>query len=77
MAVVRVPRLLRDRFGLVGVSILAVLGFVAVFGPMLSPYDPTAQQFDILLPPSADHLMGTDSLGRDVFSRIISGTRPA
>lgn len=68
-------RLLRDKLGLTGIAILLVLGFVAIFGPMLSPYDPTAQRFDLLLPPSADHLMGTDSLGRDVFSRIISGTR--
>ena len=56
-------------------DVLAVLGLVAIFGPMLSPYDPSAQKFDLLLPPSADHFMGTDSLGRDVFSRIIAGTR--
>lgn len=68
-------RLLRDKLGLAGTGILLVLGFVAVFGPMLTPFDPTAQKFDLLLPPSSDHLMGTDSLGRDVFSRIISGTR--
>lgn len=68
-------RLLHDKLGIAGASILVVLGFVAIFGPMLSPYDPMAQQFDLLLPPSAEHLMGTDSLGRDVFSRIISGTR--
>lgn len=72
---VRTPRILRDRMGLFGISILVVLGFVAVFGPALSPHDPGAQQFGMLLPPSSEHLMGTDSLGRDVFSRIIYGTR--
>jgi len=75
MAAIPVPRLFRDKFGVVGLSILAVLGFVAVFGPVLSPYDPTSQEFDLLQPPSGTHLMGTDSLGRDVFSRIVAGTR--
>jgi peptide/nickel transport system permease protein len=71
----RTPRILRDKMGMFGITILAILGFVAVFGPMLSPYDPGAQRFGMLLPPSSEHLMGTDSLGRDVFSRIIAGTR--
>jgi len=68
-------KLLRDKFGLAGVVILLVLVFVAVFGPMLAPYNPEAQKFGLLLPPSSHHLMGTDSLGRDVLSRVISGTR--
>ena len=70
-----VVKLWRDRFGLAGVVILLVLVFVAVFGPMLAPYNPEAQKFGLLLPPSSHHLMGTDSLGRDVLSRVISGTR--
>ncbi|MGH3357532.1 MAG: ABC transporter permease [Nocardioidaceae bacterium] len=68
-------RLFSDRLGVAGMAILLVLGVVAVFGPMLSPYDATSQEYAMLQPPSADHLMGTDSLGRDVLSRVISGTR--
>jgi peptide/nickel transport system permease protein len=68
-------RLVSDRLGLVGLGIMSGLVLVAVLGPLITPYDPTAQQFGMLLPPSADHPMGTDSLGRDVLSRVISGTR--
>ncbi|MBF8184220.1 ABC transporter permease [Nonomuraea sp. K274] len=68
-------RLLHDRLGLVSMAILLVLILAAVFGPMLSPYDPNSQEHDLLLPPSGAHLMGTDSLGRDVFSRVLNGTR--
>lgn len=64
-------------------SVLVVLAFVvisavlvmAVFGPLLAPADPRAQTLlDARLLPSADHLLGTDDLGRDVFSRLLSGT---
>lgn len=75
MASTRLPRFARDKFGMVGLTILVILALVALFGPMLAPYDPTSQQFDLLSGPSGDHLMGTDSLGRDVFSRIVAGTR--
>jgi peptide/nickel transport system permease protein len=48
----------------------------AIFANVLAPYDPNAQQLqDFLLPPSFAHLMGTDTLGRDVFSRVIYGSR--
>lgn len=68
-------RLLRDPLGLTGLGIIGVLVLVAALGPFITPYDPTAQQFDLLSPPTWDHPMGTDSLGRDVLSRVISGTR--
>lgn len=68
-------RLLSDKLGVAGLAILLVLVVVAVFGPMLSPHDPTAQEYAMLQSPSLQHPMGTDSLGRDVFSRVISGTR--
>lgn len=68
-------RLLHDWLGLVSIVILALLVLVAIFGPMLSPHDPNSQEYDILLPPGGNHLMGTDSLGRDVFSRVLAGTR--
>jgi len=61
---------------LVGTSLLAIFTFFAMFGSSFVPYDPNAQDLLALLePPSTAHLMGTDNVGRDIFSRIIIGTR--
>ena len=50
--------------------------FLALFGPWIAPYDPLASSTDAALkPPSAAHWFGTDSLGRDILSRIIVATR--
>jgi peptide/nickel transport system permease protein len=75
-------RRLRRRFtrrptaviGLVGVAFFVL---VAIFGPLLSPGDPDATNYDHIFvsPFSAGHLLGTDDLGRDVLSRLIVGTR--
>ena len=55
---------------------LAVLLLLTVlFARQLCPYDPNAQVFETLLPPSAEHLAGTDRLGRDLLSRILMGLR--
>jgi peptide/nickel transport system permease protein len=49
---------------------------IAIFGPLIAPYDPLASNTDrALQPPSADHWFGTDQLGRDILSRIIVATR--
>jgi peptide/nickel transport system permease protein len=62
-------------FGIVVVILFLV---TAIFAPLLSPYDPYEQQLkQRLLPPSSEHLLGTDDLGRDTFSRIIYGSRNA
>ena len=56
---------------------LAVIGLVAVFAPMLAPYDPT-RLIDVSAraqPPSAEHWLGTDSFNRDLLSRILYGAR--
>ncbi|MBY6142360.1 ABC transporter permease [Leisingera daeponensis] len=51
---------------------------LALLAPWIAPFDPTAQNADtILLAPNASHLMGTDTLGRDVFSRVVYGGRLA
>jgi len=61
--------------GFIGlVAVVAVLA-VAILAPAIAPTDPTAQGAGRLLPPSAAHPMGTDELGRDVFSRIVHGSR--
>jgi peptide/nickel transport system permease protein len=60
----------------VGLVIILILIITAVFAPWLAPYDPYDQNLDqTLLQPSAEHWLGTDSLGRDTLSRIIYGSR--
>lgn len=58
-----------------GAFAFAVVLAVAVFGPILAPYDPAALSPERLKPPSLIHVMGTENLGRDVFSRLLYGTR--
>jgi peptide/nickel transport system permease protein len=54
--------------------IILVLVCVAIFAPFIAPYNPVEMKLDDrLAPPSKDHLLGTDELGRDIFSRIIYG----
>lgn len=69
-------RLIKHRLAALAGLILLVLLVIAVFAPYIAPYDPTTQRYDTLLaPPSGKHLMGTDALGRDIFSRVLYGTR--
>jgi peptide/nickel transport system permease protein len=68
-------RLRNERKALLGLLIVAILAFLAVFGPMLAPYDPEADDFDLFSGPSRDHLLGTDSFGRDILSRMLAGTQ--
>jgi len=61
-----------------GTILILIFILVAIFAPLIAPYPPNHQDLaNILLPPSREHLFGTDALGRDVFSRIIFGTRIA
>jgi peptide/nickel transport system permease protein len=58
------------------VAYLAIVGLVAIFGPLLAPASPNAQDLNtILAGPSAHHWLGTDDLGRDLLSRLIYGDR--
>jgi len=59
----------------VGTVIVLVFLLMAVFGPVIAPYGPEDQSGDLRQPPSALHLFGTDNLGRDVFSRVLVGSR--
>lgn len=69
-------RLARNRLALGGLFIVMVLFFVAVFAPVLTPYDPLALDMKLrFAPPSFAHPFGTDELGRDNLSRIILATR--
>lgn len=58
-------------------AVLAALLLLAVGAPWLAPYDPLALHDELLSAPSASHWMGTDQLGRDIFSRVIFGARLA
>jgi peptide/nickel transport system permease protein len=71
-------RLARNRMALLGLAIIAVMVFLALFGSWITPYDPNRQDLDdVAARPSATHWLGTDQLGRDYFSRIVAGARTA
>jgi peptide/nickel transport system permease protein len=72
----RVSRLPRQHpIGMMGAVVVALVILVAIFAPYVAPYSPTAQASKRLLEPSAEHLLGTDEIGRDVLSRVIFGAR--
>ncbi len=56
-------------------ALFLLLVLAALLGPMLVPYDPVTAAGPALKPPSTAHWFGTDALGRDVFSRVVSATR--
>ncbi len=61
---------------MLGACIIALAVLVAVFAPLLAPYDPAKQDYSaILKAPSVTHLLGTDNLGRDVLARVIFGAQ--
>ncbi len=74
-------RLLRRKMALFGLAIIALVVSGAVFAPLIAPFDPNDQMFDGLtlegapMPPGGQFLMGTDLLGRDLFSRLLYGAQ--
>ncbi|MGR5320855.1 putrescine export ABC transporter permease SapC [Vibrio alfacsensis] len=64
-----------------GLWCLILILFVTIFAPLLTPYDPQAQSGELLVPPSwapagtVDYFLGTDDLGRDILSRLITGSQ--
>jgi len=68
--------LLRNPLTVLGAVIIVLLILTAIFAPVLAPYSATGQDLgNRLMPPSAAHWMGTDELGRDIYSRVIHGAR--
>lgn len=66
----------KNKLGMFCLFVVAVLVLVALFAPLLAPYNPDAQSLaDMLQEPSAAHLFGTDEFGRDILSRVIYGCR--
>lgn len=72
-----VRRLGHNRFALVGVTIILIFIFLAIFAPVVGRYDPYNYQNYSLInaPPSAAHFFGTDDLGHDLWSRVLIGIR--
>ena len=69
-------RFVRRPLAVIGLSVALLFVIVAIFAPQLAPYDPAALDLDSLLaPPSREHLLGTDELGRDLLSRVMWGAR--
>jgi len=74
--VTAVKRLRRYPTTLIGFTIVFLFLIIALFGPLLAPYAYTAQNLpNKLQPPSEEHIFGTDQFGRDVYSRILVGSR--
>ena len=64
--------------GLMGLILVLIVVFCGIFGPWITPFDPYKINVpDKFQAPSLHHIMGTDNLGRDVFSRVIAGSRIA
>ena len=76
-----ITRFRKNRFGMVGLLILTMLALVALLSPYIVPHDPHRPVPTEDGPPrswqapSSRHILGTDSVGRDVFSRLVAGTR--
>jgi ABC-type dipeptide/oligopeptide/nickel transport system permease subunit len=71
----------RRKLAVVGLVIILLVVLMAIFAPLLAPYDPYELEYlesgrmNKLAPPSSEHLLGTDSIGRDTLSRVIYGSR--
>ena len=69
-------RLLRRKGAVVGLCVIALFALAAILAPLIVPYDPIVQSWTAVRnAPSLTHIFGTDDVGRDVFSRVIYGTR--
>jgi peptide/nickel transport system permease protein len=71
-------RIGRDPLGWLGLALVVLVVFCGLFADWIAPYDPFKLNIpDKILPPSLTHVMGTDNLGRDVFSRVLKGSQIA
>jgi len=65
----------KNRPALIGLFIISVMFFIAVFGQSIAPRDPWKMSDDSYSPPNSEYLFGTDDLGRDIFSGVLYGAR--
>ncbi len=68
-------RLRRNPLALLGMALILLFVVCAIMAPVIAPYDPISDRDRGYLAPSAEHIMGTDKLGRDQFSRILYGAQ--
>jgi peptide/nickel transport system permease protein len=69
---------IQNPLGAAGGLVVVMMALLAVSADFVTTYDPTANNFgDMLMPPGAEHLLGTDQFGRDVYARIVYGARTA
>jgi len=69
-------RLVRNKLAMIGLAIVIIMAIIAIFAPLIAPYDPNARIKEVSQKgPSLQHWFGTDILGRDIFSRVIYGSR--
>ena len=70
-------RFRRNTLAMMGLGFMVLLTLVAIFAPVVAPYSPTEipRPIEVRASPSAEHWFGTDTIGRDVFSRVVYGAR--
>ena len=71
-----VRKMLNNRLAVIGAAVFIVIVLACIFAPLLTPYNPEKPDLrNLLKPPSAEHILGTDKIGRDIFARILYGGR--
>jgi len=76
MSALFLRRLAANRFALAGAAVVCLLFLLSLLAPYLTPYEPDAiDAYRVLTPPSYEHMLGTDELGRDVLTRLLYGAR--
>ena len=71
-----VSRFLRHKMGMVGLGVILILALMAIFAPIVGLQDPNKIDLTVMRqPPSPDHIMGTDPIGRDAWARLVYGAR--
>lgn len=69
-------KIFKNKLTFFGAIVVGLLALVAIFAPFIAPYDPASVNIQsALLAPSSQHILGTDYLGRDIFSRMVYGAR--
>ena len=70
-----IHKFIKKKLGVASVIVILILSVIAIFAPLIAPYNPMQMSSTLHIAPSADHLLGTDYFGRDVLSRLIYGAR--
>ena len=70
-----VRRFKYHKAGVVGFFVVLIITILAILAPVIAPYSPVEISADLMQAPSLKHLLGTDQIGRDIFSRLLYGTR--